>query len=113
MVARARPLQTVRNPQFYSSKLAALIMGPFQCFSLNPSKMLYFLFAQLPITFSFTSADDGFMNRTYWKKKKRVSKLLFISPKLPALNGCEPVLRPLWWKMVCICTYGHIEYMKT
>lgn len=70
--------------------------------------MLFFLFfTQLSITFSFTSVDDGSMNRTYWPKKW-ISKLLFIYLKLPAMNSCEPVLRPCSGER-CVCTYGHMS----
>lgn len=88
-------------------------MGPFKCFSLNPSKMLPFL---LPSFLLHSHLLQQMM--VLWIGpigiKKRISKLLFISPKLPALNGSEPVLRPLLWRMVYIFLWSYwvFENMK-
>ena len=44
------------------------------------------------------------------KKKRGISKLLFIYPELPAISSYEPVLRPLWWRMVYIYLQSYKMY---
>lgn len=84
-------------------------------FSLNLSKMLFFSFCPafyLLHSHLFQWVMVLWIVPTGKKKKKKggISKLLFIYPELPAISGCEPVLRPLWWRMVCMYLQSYEMY---